>query len=103
MSGAKKLRYVAVGALLGLFCALLSVAVAGGGHGWNSAWTARESRALNMSLAGAAIVLDAGLLARTWSEGFGYFVAVWPLAAAWLVLWFGWQALAWRNCLRSAG
>ena len=122
MTGAKKLRYASAGVLLGLVCAGLSVAVAGAGHGWNSAVPfglaslalyplacfgaaapAQDARALNFALAAVAIALDAGLLARTWSEGFGYFAAVWPFATVWLLLWFGWQALVARNCLRRAG
>lgn len=102
-----------LGGSLGAVCALLSIAVAGGGHGWNSAWPfglaslmlyplalLSGERRQSLTLAAIALALDIGLLAMSWREGFGYIAPVWPLAVAWLALWFGWQALVWRNCAR---
>ncbi|TKR29661.1 hypothetical protein FCE95_16185 [Luteimonas gilva] len=119
MSIARKILPPFVGLVLGALCALLSVAVAGGGHGWNSALpfglcalllypsafvgaqTPDTRRELNSALLVAAVALDAWLAVRSLQEGLHYVVPVWPFALAWLALWFGWQGLALRSWIRA--
>lgn len=119
MSIARKILPPLAGLALGALCALLSVAVAGGGHGWNSAFpfglcalllyplafvgaqAPDTRRGLNSALLVAAGALDAWLAVRSLQEGLHYVVPVWPFALVWLVLWFGWQWLVLRSRIRA--
>ncbi len=119
MSIARKILPPLIGLVLGALCALLAVAVAAGGHGWNSALPfglcalllypsafagARAPdayRGLNSALLVVAVALDAWLVVRSLQEGLHYVVPVWPLGLAWLALWLGWQGLALRSRIRA--
>lgn len=119
MSLARKILPLLAGLALGALCALLSMAVAGGGHGWNSALpfglcalllyplafvgaqAPAARRELNSGLLIAAIALDAWLVVRALQEDLHYVVPVWPFALAWLALWFGWQWLVLRSWIRA--
>lgn len=102
-----------IGSVLGVLCALLSVGIAGAGHGWVSALPfgllaivlypvsfSRLRRFREGSVLGScimlavALVLDILLFMFSLSEGGGYFLKVLGGAILWLVLWSGWQLAA---------
>lgn len=99
---------------IGLFAALLGVGVAAGGHGWVSAffaslilplayplslwrWISDRDLRLDALPLLAAMAANAWLVRATLRE-WDYFAHMWVSAAVlmaiWVVLWFGWQAIA---------
>jgi hypothetical protein len=120
MNGARAAAAIGLGCL-GLACALviglLTIGLAGGGHGWNSSLVSGLAGLLLLPAFGVALALlglpagrvllwlvvpamlvtDAALAWMTWGER-SYFEKVWQVGSVgvllWAVSWFGWQVAA---------
>jgi hypothetical protein len=130
MNGARVAVAAGLGGL-GFFCAVvigcLTIGLAGGGHGWNSALLSGLAGLLLLPAFGVAVALrdlpagrvllwlvvafmlltDAAVARMTWGE-WSYFRKVWeagsPGVVLWAVLWFGWQVAALALlCLKGPG
>ena len=104
---------LSLGVAVGGLCLSLGLIVAGGGHGWLSAFPfgilalfvtpIGFSRLLrfrltsisgNISFLALAVLLDLLLLLSTKQEGFVYFNKAHGIAIQWLVVWGVWQLAA---------
>lgn len=107
------IRWGLGGFIWGVFIALASIPVAGGGHGWVSAllfgflaiftaplaavaWARRKTNGRKLAVVAVvlAVIADVALLFATLTEGTEFFFEVLSMAIIWLVLWGSWQALA---------
>jgi len=101
------------GTIWGLFTAVGSLFLAGGGHGWVSAlpfgilaivaapltavaWARRKTNGRELAKIAVVIsvVANALLLVATLGEGTQYFFRALPMALAWIVVWCSWQVVA---------
>lgn len=116
--------WATAGALVGVATVMMSIGLAGGGHGWTSpvlvsmlsvlaapvagvAWSRRGTSHLSFLLASFAfaVLLDVALLFLTMNEGVNYLETVVKVVpgrvAAWALLFGSWQVLTlaalWRN------
>jgi len=111
-----------IGLFYGLVIAGMSLAMAGAGHGWNSA-TLSSTGVILLPLANVsrlylhhrwglviaiillviAVLLDVWLVMETITEGMSYvertFEAMPQLVMAWIFLWLGWQFMLLALCL----
>jgi hypothetical protein len=118
--------FIVLGLVSGLLTFVLSIGLAGGGHGWNTpaplslialvtsplsclAWAYRY-KALGVSLAFGLLVVmlvaDMLLYAMTQQEGSNYFYRVWPRyredVLAWASMWLVWQVVTVACLVASA-